>query len=121
MKSFELPIILKKGQFYVNPVVDRNHPDPGVLKLPDGSGFVAVSTSTSNHSAFPIMFSSDLVNWEKVIIFYASSKAFIKPTIRKDMFLHLNLGHRGPFGTCGPQKFISLMEDFWYIIPEEKV
>ena len=62
-----------KGEFYVNPVVDNNHPDPGVLKLPDGSGFVMVSTSNyaveGDSPAFPIMYSSDLVNWEEVTVF----------------------------------------------------
>ncbi len=51
-------------------MVDNNRPDPGVLKLPDGSGFVAVSTSNyafdNDEPAFPILFSSDLVNWNEV-------------------------------------------------------
>ena len=54
---------------YTNPVVSSNTPDPGVLKLPDGSGFVMVATS--NHAkkcedVFPILFSKDMVNWEHV-------------------------------------------------------
>ena len=54
---------------YTNPVVDTNHPDPGVLKLPNGPGYVMVATS--NHAkkcepVFPILFSKDLVNWENV-------------------------------------------------------
>ena len=52
---------------YVNPVVPSNHPDPGALRLPDGSGFVAVSTSDYAHKgsqpAFPILLSKDLVEW----------------------------------------------------------
>ena len=59
-----------EGQTYINPVIDENHPDPGVLKLPDGTGFVAVTTSnyanSNDESLFPILFSDDLVNWEKV-------------------------------------------------------
>ena len=56
-------------EYYVNPVVDSNHPDPGVLKLPNGSGFVAVTTSnyaSKPDPAFPILFSEDLINWEQV-------------------------------------------------------
>lgn len=54
---------------YTNPVVATNHPDPGVLKLPDGTGFIMVATS--NHAkkcepVFPILFSKDMVNWENV-------------------------------------------------------
>ena len=33
------------GASYTNPVIDYNTPDPGVLALPDGSGYVLVSTS----------------------------------------------------------------------------
>eukprot|EP00090_Calanus_glacialis_P047331 TRINITY_DN9771_c0_g1_i2.p1 TRINITY_DN9771_c0_g1~~TRINITY_DN9771_c0_g1_i2.p1 ORF type:complete len:263 (+),score=49.82 TRINITY_DN9771_c0_g1_i2:35-823(+) len=55
---------------YVNPVLRNNHPDPGVLALPSGGGYVAVTTSNyalriKGHSAFPISFSPDLVNWER--------------------------------------------------------
>ena len=58
-------------EYYVNPVVDSNHPDPGVLQLPDGSGFVAVTTSnyaSKPDPAFPILFSEDLINWEQVFL-----------------------------------------------------
>ena len=46
------------GTAYTNPVIDYNTPDPGVLALPDGSGYVLVSTSnyaergTGNVNAF---------------------------------------------------------------------
>ena len=30
---------------YTNPIIDSNIPDPSVLPLPDGSGYVLVSTS----------------------------------------------------------------------------
>ena len=58
-------------EYYVNPVVDSNHPDPGVLKLPNGLGFVAVTTSnyaSKPDPAFPILFSEDLINWEQVFL-----------------------------------------------------
>ena len=46
-----------------------NHPDPSVVALPHGGGYVAVSTSNyafgfRNDAAFPLMYSRDLVHWE---------------------------------------------------------
>ena len=49
-------------------MIDANHPDPAVLALPDKSGYVMVSTDVHNGSAFPIMTSTDLINWQKVIL-----------------------------------------------------
>jgi beta-xylosidase len=56
---------------YQNPVKYGNYPDPGVLALADGSGFVAVSTSNYEKNsqtgpAFPILWSVDLVHWTMV-------------------------------------------------------
>ena len=34
-----------KSSSYTNPIINSNHPDPGVLALPDGSGYVVVTTS----------------------------------------------------------------------------
>ena len=64
-------ILVDIASRYINPVVNSNHPDPGVLALPDNQGFVAVSTSDhveprSNDPVFPILYSPDLVNWELV-------------------------------------------------------
>ena len=55
---------------YINPVLRNNHPDPGVLALPSGGGYVAVTTSNyalriKGHSAFPLSYSPDLVTWER--------------------------------------------------------
>ena len=58
------------AKFYTNPVIRHNAPDPGVVRLNDGSGWVAVVTSdhssryTSDPRAFPLYYSRDLVNWE---------------------------------------------------------
>ena len=58
------------SKFYANPVIRHNAPDPGVVRLKDGSGYVAVVTSdhssryTSDPRAFPLYYSRDLVNWE---------------------------------------------------------
>ena len=58
------------AKFYTNPVIRHNAPDPGVVRLKDGSGWVAVVTSdhssryTSDPRAFPLYYSRDLVNWE---------------------------------------------------------
>jgi len=57
-------------QFYTNPVIKQNAPDPSVVRLADGSGWVAIVTS--DHSsryahdprAFPLYYSRDLINWE---------------------------------------------------------
>jgi beta-xylosidase len=61
-------LAIGQGPTYTNPVVDSNHPDPGVFALEDGSGFVVVSTSNYNFNndgpVYPIMFSTDLVNWK---------------------------------------------------------
>ena len=61
------------GTFYTNPVVEDNHPDPGVLKLPDDQGFVAVTTSNYDREGidpiFPILYSEDLVSWEQVSMY----------------------------------------------------
>ena len=57
------------NESYVNPVVNSDHPDPGILALPDNSGYVVVTTSHFNSRsgpAFPILFSADLVNWQHV-------------------------------------------------------
>ena len=59
---------------YTNPVVEGNHPDPGVLKLPNDQGFVAVTTSNYDREGidtiFPILYSRDLVSWEQVCTSY---------------------------------------------------
>ncbi|EGD74761.1 hypothetical protein PTSG_06998 [Salpingoeca rosetta] len=47
---------------YTNPVIDSNHPGPGVL-IQDGVVY-AVTTSGDAPDAFPIMTSTDMVNWK---------------------------------------------------------
>ena len=54
-------------KYYTNPLVDSNHADPGVLKLPDNSGYVAVSTGIYSDGIFPILYSEDMVHWIYVI------------------------------------------------------
>jgi beta-xylosidase len=55
---------------YQNPVSRGNFPDPGVLFIPQIDRYVTVTTSnyaSNNHGpAFPIQWSSDLVNWTLV-------------------------------------------------------
>ena len=69
---------------YTNPVVNSNHPDPGVLALPNNQGFVAVSTSDhaqplSKDPVFPILYSANLVDWQLVSVhaIYHNSKILI--------------------------------------------
>ena len=53
-----------------NPVIGVNLPDPGVLAVPEAGGYVLVGSSNlaspDNDPAFPIFFSEDLINWNKV-------------------------------------------------------
>jgi len=55
---------------YTNPVIRDNAPDPSVIKLSDGSGYVAVVTSdhssrySSDPRAFPLYYSRDLIHWQ---------------------------------------------------------
>lgn len=70
---FTLLSVSSATKWYTNPVVDDNHPDPGILKLPDGhgTGYVVVSTTdhgnrTDNVPAFPIMHSENLIDWTVV-------------------------------------------------------
>ena len=103
------------GQYYTNPLVDSNHPDPGVLKLLDNSGYVAVSTGVYSDGIFPILYSKDMVHWIDVIqksnyqqllillriLFF--SKNYIFSII---LYSLLTKGLNGPIEIFGPQKFI---------------
>ena len=44
-------------------VINSDFPDPGVLRLPDGSGYLGVVSSGSAPDAFPLIWSLDLVSW----------------------------------------------------------
>ena len=61
-----LDIFIVHRQTYLNPVFNANHPDPGVLKLKDGS-YVAVTTAdhavNTTDGAYPILSSPDLITW----------------------------------------------------------
>ena len=53
----------KPSVYYTNPVIAKNTPDPGVIKLVDGSGWVVITTSNhasrdGDNSAFPIYHST---------------------------------------------------------------
>ena len=48
---------------YSNPVLDTDHPDPGIIPLHDGSGYLGVLSSGNSPDTFPLMFSRDLVSW----------------------------------------------------------
>ena len=64
-----IPSLLTGLCDYINPVVDSNHPDPGTLALLSG-GYGVVSTSNyaqdNEGPAFPLMFSTNLIDWEAV-------------------------------------------------------
>ena len=64
MLSFYVFIVgFAEGVQYSNPVLDSDHPDPGVIRLHDGSGYLAVLSSGNSPDTFPLMFSLDLVSW----------------------------------------------------------
>jgi len=48
--------------FYTNPVMAGDYPDPSVIRV--GKEFWAVATSSEWSPQFPILHSTDLVNWE---------------------------------------------------------
>ena len=56
-------VVFVEGLQYTNPVLDTDHPDPGVLQLPDGSGYLGVLSSGNSPDTFPLIFSPDLVSW----------------------------------------------------------
>lgn len=49
------------GGLYTNPVLPRDCPDPGVLRV--GDGYVMTCTSGNSGAAFPLFTSPDLVRW----------------------------------------------------------
>src|SRR5437870_3302269 len=51
-------------QFYQNPVIAGDYPDPSVIHV--GTDFWATATSSEWGPQFPLLHSTDLVNWELV-------------------------------------------------------
>jgi hypothetical protein len=51
------------GGSFANPVVSSNSPDPGVLRLADGSYVMVTTGMTDDGGAFALRTSLDLVNW----------------------------------------------------------
>mgnify|MGYP003097892850 FL=1 len=45
---------------YRNPIIDKNSPDPTILRADDGSFYLYATENTRN---VPIYHSTDLVNW----------------------------------------------------------
>ena len=44
-------------------VINSDFPDPGILRLPDGSGYLGVVSSGNVPDGFPLIWSPDLVTW----------------------------------------------------------
>ena len=44
-------------------MINSDFPDPGILRLPDGSGYLGVVSSGNAPDAFPLIWSLDLVTW----------------------------------------------------------
>lgn len=54
----------QKNAVYTNPVIAGDYPDPSVIRV--GKDFYATATSSEWSPEFPILHSTDLVNWEIV-------------------------------------------------------
>ena len=59
--------ITANRDYYTNPLLTTNSPDPGVVRLVDGSGWAMVTTSNNvsrriNPVAFPMYYSSGRCN-----------------------------------------------------------
>ena len=48
--------------FFANPVIAGDHPDPSIIRV--GKDYWATSTSSEWGPLFPLLHSTDLVNWE---------------------------------------------------------
>ena len=91
------------------------------MELPIGSGYVLVSTGVFNGNAYPILSSTDLVNWKEVPVkVYCSSSTRIDTIIernyqffcltdffRKVLSFHLVRGQLGLKDTCGLLKYTT--------------
>src|SRR5260370_20832071 len=63
MLSVCLAITVSSAEvFYHNPVIPGDYPDPSIILV--GKQFWATSTSSEWCSQFPLLHSTDLVNWE---------------------------------------------------------
>jgi xylan 1,4-beta-xylosidase len=51
------------GVFYQNPVIAGDHPDPSIIRV--GKDYWASCTSSAWGPMFPLLHSTDLVNWEQ--------------------------------------------------------
>ena len=56
-------VIRSKEVTFTNPVLNTDHPDPGVVLLHDGTAYLAVLSSGESPDTFPLMESRDLVTW----------------------------------------------------------
>jgi xylan 1,4-beta-xylosidase len=62
--SVALPQSQSPPASYTNPVIAGDYPDPSVIRV--GNDYWAVSTSSEWSPQFPLLHSTDLVNWEQV-------------------------------------------------------
>ncbi len=59
-----ISVSAQKSAVYTNPVLAGDYPDPSVIRV--GKDFYATATSSEWSPEFPILHSTDLVNWEIV-------------------------------------------------------
>src|SRR5438477_11466406 len=61
--SLRLGTVMAANAAYQNPVVPGDYPDPSVIRV--GKEFWATATSSEWGPQFPLLRSTDLVNWEQ--------------------------------------------------------
>jgi beta-xylosidase len=57
-----LAVMVQAEVFYENPVIPGDHPDPSIIRV--GKDYWATSTSSEWGPQFPLLHSTDRVNWE---------------------------------------------------------
>jgi alpha-N-arabinofuranosidase len=56
--------IICRGQYYFNPLISGNHPEPSICRV--DKDYYIITASGSLHPALPIFYSNDLVHWSQV-------------------------------------------------------
>ena len=107
-RSFDTFDNFQPVKTFLNPLLMLNTPDPGVTKLADGTGWVAVATSNhasshGNTSAFPMYFSPGNVNSFYIVLSGVLIQTWLSG-IFVPGFLHLPTGQGGLRTGPGLQK-----------------
>ena len=88
---------VRAAELYQNPVAAGDYPDPSVIRV--GKDYWATATSSEWGPPFPILHSTDLVNWERLgVVFPRRRLACFFPLFRPGA-LPIELA-RGGFPDC---------------------